>query len=230
MGRFFAKAFGIKAKEEEQHEDVQYAPLGVKDDSSIHIESQIHSRVPSGALSYQSDISSNPDQQMLRKAKSVGPGGRGEYKSLLALTEGDPNALFQRPPPMRPLNWTAGPTKSFKQGVVLEWRDLMNQPDELEWRNDEGELGQDYAQDPRTLGRRLLYSQLSAATPYYAVYDDTESGEAIEMLLERWIEQGTTRTRVAEWEKVMNIGQRRHEESVSLMPIEETMRFDFRRT
>jgi hypothetical protein len=170
------------------------------------------------------------DKSSLRKARSIASGMQSEHRSLLALTEGDPNALFQRPPTLKQTSWTAGPTKGFKQGVSREWAEFMMVEDDLEWSNDEGELGRDSTQDPRILGRRLLFTQLAAATPYYAVHDDEESCEIVNMLLERWIEAGVIRKRVAEWESVMGMGRRQEETQPGLGWIEETIRFDFRRS
>jgi hypothetical protein len=114
-----------------------------------------------------------------------------------------------RPAPVKAqFSWCAGPTKSAKEGIVREWAQLQGHGEELAWNNQERELGA--SQDPRELGRRLLFTQLEALMPYWAVVDGEGIQEVGEMLVGRWIESGRIRQRVVEWENL--VGKQRAEE------------------
>jgi hypothetical protein len=115
----------------------------------------------------------------------------------------------QRPSPVKTQSsWSAGPTKAAKEGIVREWAQLQSQGEEFEWNNQERELGG--AQDPRELGRRLLFTQLEALMPYWPVVDGEGIQEVGEMLVGRWIESGRIRQRMVEWENL--VGKQRAEE------------------
>jgi len=102
--------------------------------------------------------------------------------------------------------WSAGPTKSAKAGIQREWESLRNGHTftkvDLPWNNEEGELGTS-TEDPRELGQRLLFAQLSALIPFWAVADFEEEQATSDMLIERWILPGSVRRRVAQWEDLM---------------------------
>jgi len=102
--------------------------------------------------------------------------------------------------------WSAGPTKSAKAGIQREWESLRNGHTftkvDLPWNNEEGELGTS-TEDPRELGQRLLFTQLSALIPFWAVADFEEEQATSDMLIERWILPGSVRRRVAQWEDLM---------------------------
>jgi len=94
-------------------------------------------------------------------------------------------------------SWSAGPTKSAKEGIAREWLVLQLKTENLCWSNDQNELGQ--TSNPRELGRRLLFTQLEALIPYWSV-DDTECVQEVgEMLVGRWVESGRMRTNAVQY-------------------------------
>lgn len=144
-----------------------------------------------------------PQPHHLRRVKSEKP-------SLLSLSEASRHPTTPYRPPVHKLpSWCAGPTKSAKEGIEREWQQLAASGDNgFEWRNEEGEMGN--TQNPRELGKRLLFAQLEAQLPYWAVLDTENMQEVAEMLIGRWIESGRARKRVAEWDTVK---QKRREET-----------------
>jgi hypothetical protein len=123
--------------------------------------------------------------------------------------------------------WFAGPTRAAKEGIVREWSSLsearQRQPS---GPGDDGEGG-----DARELGRRLLYAQLAAMAPAWAVADEAEGeGAAAEMLVERWVRPGAVRRRMAQWEELMAPAEEERRRPLASIGDEEAvMRFHFGR-
>jgi len=126
--------------------------------------------------------------------------------------------------------WFAGPTRAAKEGIVREWSSLndrqQRRPSAAGGGDDDGEGG-----DARELGRRLLYAQLAAMAPAWAVADEPEGeGAAAEMLVERWVRPGAVRRRMAQWEEIMApVDEERRRPHASIGDEEVVMRFHFGR-
>jgi len=71
------------------------------------------------------------------------------------------------------------------------------------WINTTGELGG--GSDPRELGSHLLFRQLQALVPVWAVQDMEEMAATVELLTENWIEPGQFRRRRMEWESIVDL-------------------------
>lgn len=145
--------------------------------------------------SYSSSRSGISDSPSLRSGKNVSGNGYGSMISW------DSSQIVYRPPGLsKALSWSAGPTRSAKEGIARDWALLQVNEVKLEWNNEEGELGN--SKDPRELGRKLLFAQLDAQMPYWVVPDAESVQETGEMLVGRWIESGRVRRRMMEWEGI----------------------------
>jgi hypothetical protein len=174
--------------------------------------------------SIQSDQSSmlKDKPRLLRRVKSERPELTSNRHSMMSLSDSAHIALAKRPGHSKSPSWSAGPTKSAKEGIAREWESLSRSV-EIHWQN-EGELGG--SQNPRELGRELLFTQLDAQMPYWAVMDAEGTQEVGEMLVGRWIESGRVRKRMAEWDDLVNT-RKAAEETVEEGDM--AMRFHFSR-
>jgi hypothetical protein len=113
-----------------------------------------------------------------------------------------------------------------KQGIEREWKALKGRrdyQDALDFSDDEDDSGalpwsgtDDELVQPdfRALGRQLLFRQLEAMTPAWAVPDGDHASMTIDMLVEQWIEPGQFRRRRMEWENIVD-GKRAYAPSSS---------------
>ncbi|KAF2670655.1 hypothetical protein BT63DRAFT_439640 [Microthyrium microscopicum] len=170
-------------------------------------------------------------QPSMRRVQSSRPPLRGERYSLLRLTDNDSNALARPQGLVKRGSWSAGPTKSAKEGIMREWELLRAIEDDMAWQNDETALG-GHGQDYRELGLQLLFRQLQAMIPIWAVQDYEQVAITIDMLQENWIELGQFRRRRMEYESVVG-GKRQlhggsfHETTANNMSHEPTNKFFF---
>jgi hypothetical protein len=163
-----------------------------------------------GSLSSDQSSTFTKKPRVLRRVKSERPDLGMKQQSIVSITESAQMALANKPNILKSPSWSAGPTKSAKEGIAREWESLQSGIDDFAWQNEERELGG--SQNPRELGRQLLFTQLEAQMPYWVVTDVESTQDVGEMLVGRWMESGRVRKRMAEWEDLMK--KKKFEEDV----------------
>jgi hypothetical protein len=109
----------------------------------------------------------------------------GRQHSLLSMTVSSSprkRADSSTPGLAKCASWSAGPTRSAKEGILREWQMLQTSPDDSMWNMGVGGP----QQTPREGGRTLLFAQLKAMAPGPGMGDFQQDRVVIDMLVQRW--------------------------------------------
>jgi hypothetical protein len=110
----------------------------------------------------------------------------GRQHSLLSMTSKASSASQishdSRPSPIASASWSAGPTRSAKEGILREWAMLGSREDDSIWQLSGYE---EQHESPRSNGRRLLFAQMRAVMPALGMRELEKQEMIINMLVQK---------------------------------------------
>jgi hypothetical protein len=166
--------------------------------------------ISSRSDSRRSDRSEHSSPAANYVADSHSPGLVRQHSLLSMTTSSSRRRWPDSPTPglARCASWSAGPTRSAKEGILREWQMLQTSPDDSMWNMSVG--AGDPQQSPREGGRTLLFAQLHAMAPGPGRRDLQQDRIVIDMLVQRWTGLGNGLNRAAGGDNAMR-GQLRED-------------------